>query len=682
MQASGASTYAWSPSTSLSATSGSTVVATPTSSITYNILGTDLNGCTGLTTSVVTINPLPVIGVSAISTTFCNGQSTTITATGATSYVWSPSTGLSSTSGNTVTANPTTSTTYSITGTDVNGCQASNLIPITVNQLPVVSISPNTPSICPGEFATLFATGALNYHWSTNALGNTIAVNPVVNTTYSVTGSDANGCTAMATTLVIINPVPIIYAVAQQSAICIGQSTTITASGAIDYIWTPSTGLSASTGSVVIANPITSVTYTIIGTNASGCKDTTTVDLTINPLPLASAGNDQSICIGNSAQLNASGGVSYVWSPSIVLSSAIISNPIATPVYTTTFVVVVGNQFGCFSNDTSVVEVNPLPIIDAGPSKLICYPNSTNLVGSGANAYQWSPALYLNDSTIQSPLCTPEVNFTYTVIGTDNFGCSASDTVSVKVMKPFQIVASGDATICYNDFVQLNAAGGNNYLWTPSDGLDNPYIPNPVASPSNSTTYMVYSTDGVCFSSSDTVVITINPLPQIYAGADAEILYGQTYQLNAYTNGGTIQWEPPTFLNCTNCQFPIASHVNIPITYVLTVTDSMGCKAEDYVKINLACSEDLVYVPDAFTPNGDNKNDIFRIRTYGLSEVKAFRVFNRWGEMVFETYDVNEGWDGKWQGQLCHPAVYVWYIQGTCANGVELLKKGNVTLIR
>ena len=486
----------------------------------------------------------------------------------------------------------------------------------------------------------------------------------------------------MATTLVIINPVPIIYAVAQQSAICIGQSTTITASGAIDYIWTPSTGLSASTGSVVIANPITSVTYTIIGTNASGCKDTTTVDLTINPLPLASAGNDQSICIGNSAQLNASGGVSYVWSPSIVLSSAIISNPIATPVYTTTFVVVVGNQFGCFSNDTSVVEVNPLPIIDAGPSKLICYPNSTNLVGSGANAYQWSPALYLNDSTIQSPLCTPEVNFTYTVIGTDNFGCSASDTVSVKVMKPFQIVASGDATICYNDFVQLNAAGGNNYLWTPSDGLDNPYIPNPVASPSNSTTYMVYSTDGVCFSSSDTVVITINPLPQIYAGADAEILYGQTYQLNAYTNGGTIQWEPPTFLNCTNCQFPIASHVNIPITYVLTVTDSMGCKAEDYVKINLACSEDLVYVPDAFTPNGDNKNDIFRIRTYGLSEVKAFRVFNRWGEMVFETYDVNEGWDGKWQGQLCHPAVYVWYIQGTCANGVELLKKGNVTLIR
>ena len=682
LHSSGASTYAWSPSTSLNTTSGSTVISTPTTSISYTILGTDINGCTGITTSVVTINPLPIIGVSSLSATFCNGQSTTITATGASNYAWSPSAGLGTTSGSTVIANPIASTTYSIIGIDSNGCQSSNTIPITVNQLPIVSISSNTPSLCPGEFATLIASGALNYLWSTNALGSTIAVNPLFNTTYSVTGTDINGCTAMVATLVVINPVPVISAIAQQSIICFGQSTTITANGALNYIWSPSTGLSATTGSVVITNPTTSIVYTVIGTNISGCKDTTTVSLIVNPLPMAVTGNDENICIGSSAQLNASGGTTYLWFPSILLNSSTVSNPIATPIITTSFFVTVGNQYGCYDYDTVIVVVHFLPLVDAGLSKLVCFPDSINLIGSGANFYEWMPSTFLNDPLVQSPICSPSSDITYTLTGTDVFGCSSSDTVSVKVMKPFNIIASSDVTICYNDFVQLNATGGNNYTWTPINGLDNPYIPNPIALPSITTSYIVFSTDGICFNSSDTVVVTVNPLPQIYAGADVEILYGQTYQLNAYTNGGTIQWEPPTFLNCTTCQFPIASHVDIPITYLLTVTDSFGCKAEDYIKINLACAEDLVYLPDAFTPNGDNKNDVFRIRTYGLSEVKAFRVFNRWGELVFETYDVNEGWDGKWQGQLCHPAVYVWYIQGTCANGVELLKKGNVTLIR
>ena len=678
----GASTYAWSPSTNLNTTNGATVIATPTATITYNILGTDLNGCTGATTSTVIIHPLPIIGVTAVDSTFCNGQSTTITATGATNYLWSPSTGLSATSGNTVMANPITSTTYSITGTDLNGCQAQNIIPVTIYSLPVISISPNTPSICPGDFATLVVTGAVNYLWSTNALGNAISVNPIVNTAYSVIGTDANGCTATVTTLVTINPVPVIYATALQPTICDGLSTTITASGAIDYTWSPSTGLSATTGSIVTASPLSPMTYTIVGTNATGCKDTTTVTIDINPLPVAVAGTDENICLGSAAQLNASGGTTYQWSPASVLNNPAIANPIASPSVTTSFIVVVGNQFGCFKNDTMNVIVHALPVVDAGSSKVVCYPNATNLSGTGAIYYYWTPADYLNDTSLQSPVCVPLNSITYTLFGYDSMGCSASDTVSVKLMKPFQVVASPDAMICVNDFIQLNASGGYSYSWTPVDGLDNASIPNPTAAPIVTTTYIVYSTDGVCFNSADTVVINVNQLPIIYAGADAEIIYGQTYQLNAYSNGGTILWEPPTFLDCNTCQFPVASHVNIPITYKLTVTDSLGCKAEDYVKINLACSDDVLYVPDAFTPNADGKNDVFKIRTYGLSQVTAFRVFNRWGEMVFETYDVNDGWDGTWQGKLCTPAVYVWYIQGTCANGFELKKKGNVTLIR
>ena len=103
---------------------------------------------------------------------------------------------------------------------------------------------------------------------------------------------------------------------------------------------------------------------------------------------------------------------------------------------------------------------------------------------------------------------------------------------------------------------------------------------------------------------------------------------------------------------------------------------------EDEVHISTLCSEDAVYVPNSFTPNGDGKNDLFRIRTYGLDHITVFRVFNRWGEMVFETTDINAGWDGTWRGALCFPAVYVWYIEGTCFSGQQVVMKGNVTLIR
>ena len=178
------------------------------------------------------------------------------------------------------------------------------------------------------------------------------------------------------------------------------------------------------------------------------------------------------------------------------------------------------------------------------------------------------------------------------------------------------------------------------------------------------------------------MVVTVNQLPQAFAGADVELLYGSTYQLYGYSNGGSILWTPSDFLSCTTCENPVVNHLNTPMTYFLTVTDSFGCRAEDSVHIRLTCNEDLVYVPNAFTPNGDNKNDEFKIRTYGLSQVRAFRVFNRWGEMVFETYDVSKGWDGTFHGEPCTPAVYVYYLEGTCANGQAVLKQGNVTLIR
>ncbi len=681
LNASGASTYSWSPSTNLNSTNTPSVIANPTTTTTYTVNAIDVNGCSATATSIITVQPLPVLVATALDSTLCVGQSTILSVSGALNYIWSPSVSLSSATGSFVTANPAGNTTYQIIGTDNLGCQSTTLIPVIINPIASVVI-PTIPAICPGEFATLVATGAVNYLWSTNALGDSIAVNPVVNTTYSVTGTDANGCTATATSIVTINPVPTISAVSSQNNFCVGQTAILTANGTVSYTWTPSISLSSSTGNTVTANPTGTTTYTIVGTNSFGCTNTTEIEIVVYQLPMAAAGPDADLCEGEFAQLSASGGTTYEWTPQTGLDNPYISNPMAAPSTSMSYIVNVGNQNGCYASDTINVTIHMKPNVNAGPSHTVCYPYSALLQGDGAAFYNWTPSLYLDDSTLQEPTCTPQFDITYTLTVSDSFGCSASDTVSVKVKLPFTITADPDITMCRNNAAQLNAFGGNNYLWTPTAGLDNPYVPNPIASPSVTTTYIVTSTDGVCYMSTDTVVVTINQLPIVYAGADADLLYGSTYQLYGFANGGTIEWTPSDFLSCTDCFNPIVNHLNTPMTYTLTVTDSLGCRAEDDVRISLTCDEDLVYVPNAFTPNGDHKNDIFRIRTYGLSEVKAFRVFNRWGEMVFETYDVSVGWDGSWQGEACAPAVFVYYLEGTCANGQEVLKKGNVTLIR
>ena len=675
----GGVSYAWSPSTGLNVTTGANVIAMPLNNSTYTVIGIDANGCSGQATAIVAIDSNLSVNITATNDSICLGQTISLTAFGGSDYIWSPSVYLASTTGSTVSATPTANITYTVFVSNANGCTGQTSIPVSVLPNPVVTVSNDT--ICNGQFANLNASGASLYHWSTNALGSTISVNPTITTSYFVVGMNG-ACADTASALVVVNQLPLINVASNQNSFCQGQTSILTATGAITYEWFPSFGLNATSGAVVITSPASTTTYTIVGTNSNGCTSSQTIDITIFQLPMAAVGFDVELCEGSNLQLNATGGTSYEWSPQAGLDNPFISDPIASPTGTTSYIVNVGNQNGCYAKDTVNITVHLTPSVNAGASQTICISDSVILNGTGASFYSWTPSVCLNDSSLQNPTCIPQFNITYTLTVTDSFGCNATDTVSVKVLRPFTISADPDISICKNDQTQLNAFGGNNYQWSPLNGLDNSTISNPVASPSETTTYIVISNDGQCFSAADTVVITVNQLPIVYAGTDVDLLYGSTYQLYGYTNGSGVEWSPADFLSCTDCINPVVNHLNTPMTYLLTATDSLGCKAEASVHISLTCNEDLVYVPNAFTPNGDNKNDIFRIRTYGLSEVKAFRVFNRWGEMVFESFDASEGWDGTWNGESCSPGVFVYYLEGACANGQEIMKKGNVTLIR
>src|ERR1035437_6584792 len=265
---SGASTYSWTPSSGLSASTGTNVVATPTASITYTVTGTTGSCSTSKATVAITVNPLPTLSVSPSSPSICYGSSTTFTASGASTYTWTPNTSLTCSVCASPVANPTATTNYTITGTNTNGCINTKAVTLTVNPLPTLSVSPSSPSICYGSSTTFTASGASTYTWTpytslTCSVCPSPVANPTATTNYTVTGTNTNGCiNTKAVTLtvspsVVVNSADTIYG---------SLTATLTASGATTYSWTPSTGLSVTTGSTVIASPTVTTTYTVTGT--------------------------------------------------------------------------------------------------------------------------------------------------------------------------------------------------------------------------------------------------------------------------------------------------------------------------------------------------------------------------------------------------------------------------------
>ena len=283
-------TYVWATDASLSATTGATVTATPTATDIYTATGTDGNGCQSTTTVAVTVNSLPNVGASAYSPDVCIGGSTGLTATGAATYVWSSDPTLSGTTSATVTASPTVTNTYSVVGTDGNGCQSAATVSVTVNSLPAISASASASAVCAGSSSLLTASGGVSYAWTYDPTlsvntGTTVTATPTVTNTYTVVGTDGNGCVGAATVAVTVNSLPTISASAATSAFCAGGSTTLTVSGGVIYIWMYDPTLSVTSGSIVTATPTATDVYTVVGTGSNGCQNVATVSVTVNAMP-------------------------------------------------------------------------------------------------------------------------------------------------------------------------------------------------------------------------------------------------------------------------------------------------------------------------------------------------------------------------------------------------------------
>ena len=347
------------------------------------------------------------------------------------------------------------------------------------------------------------------------------------------------------------------------------------------------------------------------------------------------------------------------------------------------------NSSGCADTAYHSYFAYPLPNTDAGPNQVICLNNVTDLSASGANEYSWSPANALSCTDCPFPKAAPVQTTLYHLAGKNIYGCIARDSVLITVQQPLKVEISKADTICVGESIQLFASGADQYIWSPSQGLDNNRINRPIARPDNSIIYRVIGKDQYqCFSDTGFIPVTVYPYPKVNAGEDKTITVGSSVVLDPVLSGDvtSVKWVPKTGLSCNNCPSPVATPRQTT-TYQLEVKNQGGCVSKDDVTIFVFCDNSNLFVPNTFSPNADGNNDVFYPRGRGLFTVRTLRVFNRWGEVVFErtnfqANDVVKGWDGTHKGKQSPQDVYVYIIEVICENQVVLSFGGNIALIR
>ncbi|WP_066408170.1 PKD domain-containing protein [Flavisolibacter tropicus] len=350
------------------------------------------------------------------------------------------------------------------------------------------------------------------------------------------------------------------------------------------------------------------------------------------------------------------------------------------------------NSSGCMDEVIHNAKVHPLPKTDAGADFILCRDQSKTLQATGAQSYVWSPATSLSCTNCATPVANPTATIKYKVEGIDTHGslqCKTSDEIVVTVQQRFTVTANKGDTLCVGEKYGLEASGADLYQWTPATGLDKPTSDKPIANPTSTTLYTVTGRDrNGCFTSTATVPVTVYPYPTVELGANVEVNVGFPYQLKPTLSADVtaIQWSPSLGLSCNDCPDPVATP-KLNTTYKIQVENKGKCIAEDNITLFTVCKGENMFLPNTFSPNGDGYNEAFYPRGRGLASVKTFRIFNRWGEAVFESanFKVNDrskGWDGKFKGQLASYDVYVYIIDVICENGTQLTFKGDVTLLR
>jgi gliding motility-associated-like protein len=535
-----------------------------------------------------------------------------------------------------------------------------------VNNAMTVNAIANPSAVCLGDSVVLSASGASVYSWSGGVINNTPFV-PLVSTIYSVTGTNAYGCTQTTTVLVTVHALPVvsISSVPNNTTVCAGNSITLSGSGALTYSW--SGGISNG----VNFTPSSGNTYTVVGTDANGCTNTSSISIQVNPLPVVTAtASDNIICLGESLVLSGSGAVSYSWSGGVINGTPI--SPSASSVYTVTGT----DANGCTGTSSVSITVNPLPNVTAvALPDIICSGNSSTLTATGANQYSWSGGVTNGVSFI------PAATSTYTVTGVDMNGCSNTATVGITVNNTLNVTISpANPILCIGDDIQLLASGASSYNWMPNTAISSTTIADPIVSPTSTTTYTVTGSDAFGCTGSATITIEVIADPSVTVSKSGDIECGITSVQLSASGGNTFSWEPSWLVTNPASAF---TYTNITEPTTFTVTATIGsCTVSDTIRVNVFNNDEAaIFIPNAFSPNGDGLNDCLTIRHKAKFSSYYFAIFNRWGQRVFEADVPEYCWDGQFQNEDAPFGSYYYFLRAETSCG-KILKKGDISLIR
>ena len=706
-------TYVWSgPGIVSGGTTSSPIVNTTG---TYTVVVTNpANGCTNSATVIVNNNiTLPNVTAGSTLTLTCTSTSGTISANSTTpnaGYVWS---------GTDITANGNTSTptvgatgTYTVVVTNpANGCTISATVIVNNNIVPpnAVAGTPLTLTCATGSgvITASSSTANVSYSWAgPNVVSGGTTSSATVNAagTYTVTITNPlNGCTSTTTVLVSTdNSIPNLAASAALTLTCNAMTDTIFATSTtpnVTYAWSGPGIVSGGTTS----SPIVSAagTYTVVVTNpTSGCTNLTTVNVINNIIhPTIAAGSPQilnCLILSNTISVTSSTtGVTYSWSGPGIVSGSTTSSPIVNAAGT--YIVTVTNPLnGCTSTTTVSVSKNITPPnITAGAAvTLTCSSTSSSISANSTTAgvtYNWAGAGIITGGNTSTPIVNAAGTYTVTVTNPVN-GCTSTATVVVNsnVALP-NVTAGNDLTLTCNitsSTVNANSTvAGALYTWSGPGIVSGGNTSSPIVNTAGTYTVTVTNPLNGC-TSSTTLSVANAPLPVASVTATASLITLGNSTILTATGGGSYLWTPPTGLSCTTCASPIATPT-VTTTYCVAVTDQYGCNDTACVKINVydpcPVSNNGFLVPNVFSPNGDDKNDLLLLKDWNNECVVdfTFEIYDRWGLKMFEALGANIHWDGRTASGLeCPDGTYYYIVNVRKVRAEAKTYKGFINLVR
>lgn len=613
--------------------------------------------CTASATVDVVVLPTPVVNAGT-DTTLCFGNGISLNASGALNYLWDNGLG----NGASHTVSPTNSTVYSVTGTDVNGCSSTDQVSVSVNQLPTPVIS-GSSTYCSGSSSNLSLTnGYSTYAWSTG--GTTSTMNATaLNNPISVTVTDAAGCTGTSGNF-NVTEVPSITT-NSTIEICEGQIATIH-------------------GSSETQAGVYSQTFA----SSTGCDSTSNVTLVVKVTPFINAGTDQNLCDdGSQVTLQATGAATFSWDNGV--QDGVPFDPgIGSHTYTVTTV----GQNGCIGADQVNVTVNPLPVVDAGADQTICAGDAIVLNAAGASSYMW------DNGVVNGVSFVPTASNTYSVIGTDLNGCVGTDQIVVNVEELPSLSFEGDIlTGCAPlDVTFTNTTVGNftDASWAFGNGETMNSLGMSSTSYESSGTYSVtlsVTTASGCTVSKtyvDYIFIENKPVASFIPSTTLINSFDSQVSFNNTSVGAeTYVWDFGDGAQ-SNVEDPIHVYdVGLASNYTVELVAIAETGCTDTVEVDLIAGDELIYyIPNAFTPDGDEFNQTFQpVFTEGFDPFDyTLLIFNRWGEVVFESHDVNIGWDGTYPSSTTIPSgMFTWRVEfKTLASDKRVVDTGHVSVLR